>query len=147
MRAESQPVPPKIKVETPPSWAWFVCIALGVTAMGAAAVLFFLDPSRHGFYPACLFHTLTGLYCPGCGGTRAVYQLLHGHVLSALHDNALFVLALVALTVWGARFAVRKLRNQQTVFQLHPKTLWMLLVVTLIFTVLRNLPAFSWLSP
>ncbi len=147
MHAESQPVPPKIKVETTPTLAWFAGIALGATAIGAAAVLFFFDPSRHGFYPVCLFHALTGLYCPGCGGTRAAYQLLHGHVLLALHDNALFVLALVALAVWGARFAVRKLRNQQTIFQLRPKTLWMFLVVTLVFTVLRNLPAFSWLSP
>lgn len=26
----------------------------------------------------CAFHSLTGLYCPGCGGTRAVRELLYG---------------------------------------------------------------------
>jgi hypothetical protein len=145
MRAGPRTIPPKIS--TISSLKFFAGAVLGFAILCALAVLFFFNPATHGFYPVCLFHALTGLYCPGCGGTRAVYQLLHGHVLLALHDNALFGLALVALAVWGARFAVRKLRNQQTIFQLHPKTLWMFLVVALIFTVLRNLPAFSWLSP
>ena len=30
------------------------------------------------FRMPCLFHLLTGLYCPGCGGTRAVKYLLQG---------------------------------------------------------------------
>jgi hypothetical protein len=145
MRAGPRTIPPKIS--TISSLKFFAGAVLGFAILCALAVLFFFNPATHGFYPVCLFHALTGLYCPGCGGTRAVYQLLHGHVLLALHDNALFGLALVALAVWGARFAVRKLRNQQTIFQLHPKTLWMFLVVALVFTVLRNLPAFSWLSP
>ena len=145
MHVRPRTIPPKIS--TISSLKFFAGAVLGFAILCALAVLFLFNPATHGFYPACLFHAMTGLYCPGCGGTRAVYQLLHGRVLLALHDNALFVLALVALAVWGARFAVRKSRNQRTFFQLHPKTLWMFLVVALAFTVLRNLPAFSWLSP
>jgi hypothetical protein len=141
----TQAIPPKIT--TPPSLTLFAVVMLGLAALGVGAVVFFFNPSAYVFYPTCQFHALTGLYCTGCGGTRAIYQLLHGHVLAALKDNALFVLALPPLAVWGARFVVQKLRNQQTVFQLHPKMMWLFVVVALIFTVLRNLPAFSWLSP
>ena len=49
----------------------------------------------------CAFHSLTGLYCPGCGGTRAVRALLSGHpVLSFLYHPVVPYMASVA--VWAA---------------------------------------------
>jgi hypothetical protein len=145
MRAESQPAPPKITA--PLSLASFAVVMLVAAALGSGAVLFFFDPAKHGFYPICLFHSLTGLNCPGCGATRAAYQLLHGHLLRALHDNALFVLTLAALAAQGAWLAMKKIRNQPAGFVVSPKALWALLVITFVFTGLRNLPAFAWLSP
>ena len=38
---------------------------------------------REGRIP-CLFHELTGFYCPGCGGTRAVLALVPYCALVAL---------------------------------------------------------------
>src|SRR5271163_1548576 len=61
---------------------------------GASAFVYTVDPNRHAVYPQCLLYHATGLYCAGCGATRALFALLHGRMLEALHDNALFVLAL-----------------------------------------------------
>lgn len=38
---------------------------------------------------SCLFHRLTGVYCPGCGGTRAIGYLLGGHVLKSIQYHPL----------------------------------------------------------
>ena len=42
---------------------------------------------RQGF--PCLFHLITGFYCPGCGGTRAVKYLLHGQILKSIRYRPL----------------------------------------------------------
>jgi hypothetical protein len=145
MRAGPQAVPPKIA--TPPSLTLFAVVVMSMTLAGAGAVLYFFNPSTHGFYPVCEFHALTGLNCPGCGGTRAVHQLLHGHILQALQDNALVVLSLVMLAGRGIWFAARTRRNRPVAPFLPPKGWWTFLVIVIVFAGLRNLPAFSWLSP
>ncbi len=145
MQAEPKFIPGK--KSAPPSPVIFAGITLGATAAGVGAMVFFFNPSTHGFYPSCLFHTLTGLNCPGCGMTRSLYALLHGDFRLALKDNALFVAALAAMTIWGAKLAVRKLRRQPAKFIIAPKILWAVLVIGLVFTVIRNLPGFDWLSP
>ena len=145
MRAESQPMPPKISA--PPSLTAFAVIVAGAAFASAGAVVYFFNPSTHGFYPICLFHALTGWNCPGCGGTRAVYALLHGHFSLALKDNALAVLLLPAAALRGVWFATKRILHRP-VGQFFPaKFLWPLLAVAVIFMVMRNVPVFAFLSP
>lgn len=119
-------------------WAWAL---LAVAGVGSVVVLFFFDPSQHGFYPLCLFHRFTGLDCPGCGGLRATHQLLHGHIAKALRLNALVVLAVPVLMVLAVRWIGQRLRGSQ----IPPKPLsvfwlWVLLAVVIGFGIVRNLP-------
>ena len=145
MRAETQSAPPKISA--PPSLTAFAVIVAGAAFAGAGAGVYFFNPSTHGFYPICLFHQLTGLNCPGCGGTRSAYALLHGNFALALKDDALFIAVLAAAVGRGIWFAAKHFRRQPVGNFLPTKSLWVLLAVAVIFTVLRNLPAFAFLSP
>lgn len=121
---------------------------LGGGLLSALAVLFWCDPHRSSIYPVCLFHTVTGLNCPGCGSLRALHDALHGHLIAALHANALLMLTL-PLVLWVVgKFLIRRWRGQFTAdINIRPGWLWTWLVAMLGFAVVRNFPAFAWLSP
>ncbi|MCI9535933.1 MAG: DUF2752 domain-containing protein [Lachnospiraceae bacterium] len=54
----------------------------------------------------CLFRAMTGLYCPGCGGTRAVQYLLQGRLLLSLRYHPLVLYALLAVAVEAISFVI-----------------------------------------
>ena len=125
-------------------------VFIAVTLMLAGLIFFFFDPVRSSFYPACQFHKLTGLNCPGCGGLRALHYLTHGDFLTAFRCNPLFIALLPFIAFLSLRwfkYGRRAFEANSIFFQ--PVTLWTLLAVTLVFTILRNLPgpAFAWMSP
>lgn len=61
------------------------------------------DPTTGGaVFPACPLKELTGLDCPGCGGTRAVHALTHGDIETAFDHNAILTIVLPLLALaWG----------------------------------------------
>lgn len=115
-----------------------IVIALAAVA-AVAAMMFWVDPSQAWFLPTCTFHKLTGLYCPGCGMTRATHHLLHGHLLAALRCNALFTLALPCVAAYGIW---RWTKPPQSPPIWKPIYLWLLLGGIAVFTVVRNIPVY-----
>lgn len=80
--------------------------------LAAAGSLFFwilgkeLELELGGLLLPCLFRLLTGLYCPGCGGTRSVRLLLEGDLLGSFRFHpvvpyfaALFLWFMISSTV------------------------------------------------
>ena len=122
------------------STKWPVLISGSVAALGAA-ILFCFDPSQYAFYPHCIFHQVTGYLCPGCGGLRAMHQLLHGNLANAWHFNALLVASLPLLSLWGAMTLWRRHFHNRTPGQFRLAWLWSGLTVVLLFGILRNLNA------
>lgn len=130
--------------------------ALGLVAAGSlvlaagSTVLFLFDPSGLALYPPCPFHTLTGLYCPGCGTTRALHQLLHGHLREALGLNPLMVLMLPFLGYSLLSYTTFVVRGRPLPGILAaPFWGWLAFGTILAYWVLRNIPLypFSLLAP
>ena len=97
-------------------------------------------PASSHFYPRCPVFFWLHLYCPGCGGTRALAALLHGRRNEAMHWNAMVVLFLSFCR--GLRCVDLLARHEgcHILWPAIPGSLLKLsLVLIAIFTVARNL--------
>jgi len=96
----------------------------------------------------CPLLELTGLACPFCGGTRAVYALAHGDVAGAAEHNAAVVLAVPVLAVLWSRWTVRGARGGRgPMVTFSAGALLALGTALVVFAVVRNLPFGAGLGP
>lgn len=109
---------------------------------GVGLVLAANPASESGMWlPPCPFNAVTGLDCPGCGGTRVVGSLLHGDLPSALGYNALAVLLVpFFLWLWGAWVAGRWRGTRFRTWGSWRYAPFALLGLVAVWTVVRNLP-------
>jgi hypothetical protein len=124
-------------------------ISVGITVAGLGFLRLF-NPVTSGFYPPCLFHSLTGIYCPGCGATRALYQMVHGHLAAAFAMNPLFVILLPVLIYLFVSYALLGIRGRGLPkFFANPTFLKLLFWIAIAFGIVRNLPfyPFNLLAP
>ena len=105
-------------------------------ALGAlAAYTFVRSPFQGGAFPTCLFHAATGLYCPGCGGLRAAYSLMHGHFAEAVSLNALAVFGIIpAAAIAVAWWLGAATGRDWPPPRVHPAVWWILAGLVLAFT-------------
>lgn len=119
---------------------------LAAGAAVGAAYLYAVDPNVPGRYPPCMFHLVSGLWCPGCGSGRALHAMLHLDFGTALARNPFAVLASIYIVWTFYRWAYRRVTG--TPLRLAPG--WVITVVwvsIVAFWVLRNIPGWDWLSP
>lgn len=63
-------------------------ISIAIMIIGIVGLKVFPDFFSRWMIP-CPFHIITGYYCPGCGGTRAVKYFLSGRILKSFSYHPL----------------------------------------------------------
>jgi len=104
---------------------------------------------KYGFFIPCLFHEITGFYCPGCGVTRMFFSLFKGDILSAFQYN-MFVFTFLPFFIFYGMYKIYiyTVDKPDLVINKIPKyIIYMLIILCLLFAVLRNMEAFSFLAP
>ena len=122
---------------------------LGAAVLGASLLLHLRDPHRAGSWGYCPWLLLTGTYCPGCGGLRAVNDLTDGDVAAAASSNLLFVASIPVLVLWWTRTTVDRWRGvvRQARPLRHVVLACSFAAVAIVFWVARNTDAGTWLAP
>jgi len=125
-------------------------VAILVALAAGICIVYAFEPATAGFYPQCVFHMLTGLYCPGCGTARGLHALLHMDPASAFSYNPLMVVSLPFILYASGKGAYRNLTGSTAPRRLLPAwVIWAIFVVIMAYWILRNLPVypFTLLAP
>ncbi|CAB4797351.1 unannotated protein [freshwater metagenome] len=117
----------------------------GVVILGGAALIGAVDTS--GGSTLCPFRLATGLDCPFCGGTRATHSFLNAHIGPAFDHNVLVAVFVPVALLVGVLLLWRGITGRGWRVPMPSRNVWIALgFITVIFWVLRNIPAFSWLG-
>jgi hypothetical protein len=122
-------------------------VGIWLLLIAGAIYLFVFEPGRTGFFPVCLFRLVTGLTCPGCGTTRALHEIMHGHFLEAFMLNPLLLLALPLLLFAFVRYSLMVLRGRIPRKNALPAPyIYALFFIVVGFWIFRNTPFYPFVS-
>ena len=115
----------------------YPALGAGALLVGALGYVGLVDPHKpDSVFPICPFRLLTGWNCPACGGLRMVHDVLHGDLAAAISDNAFLLVGIPVLAGW----ILLRRRSGKSLFS--APAVATLMIATLAWTVVRNLPGF-----
>lgn len=93
--------------------------------------------------PGCVFQTVLGLYCPGCGGTRAFWALFRGDILKAIyyHPGAIYGVGLY-LVYFISQSLMRISKGKLRGMKFCPMYLYIMLGIIVLNFIVRNVLLF-----
>lgn len=124
-------------------------LLLAGSVVALSVALHLRDPHESGSWGFCPWLVLTGTYCPGCGGLRAVNDLTRGDLRAAASSNLVFV-SVIPLVVWlWVRTVSQRWRDVREPLPRGPVAVAAAVgvVLVVVFWVVRNLPFGGWLAP
>lgn len=127
-----------------------IVIVLAAALFAAAALLYlYFTGEGEGAGIPCVFHQVTGLYCSGCGTSRALRSVLHLDFYQALRYNAIFTLGLPAMAVYFGALGISYIRfgKDKISGKVPMAIVWIFIALALVYGILRNIPLFSFLAP
>lgn len=97
----------------------------------------------------CPFHYFTGYYCPGCGVTRLLFYLIQGKIKKAFFSNCLvfILLPFIFFYIFYKQYLYIFDKKDKILSKIPNYVYYLIIIITILFGILRNLEPFSFLKP
>ncbi|MDI9511837.1 MAG: DUF2752 domain-containing protein [Bacillota bacterium] len=100
----------------------------------------YFDLQLMDYVGVCSFKSITGLLCPGCGGTRAVHFLLKGNIVKSLAHHILPLLLFLYLVLLLVEHSIHLFIGLRTrIFIPKRWMLGVLAAIVLVYAAVRNI--------
>lgn len=123
-----------------------VLLVLG--AIGIGAIVYFNVTGKEFSLSdkRCMFPAFLHIYCPGCGGTRAVRYLMRGDVLRSFmaHPLIIYLLILYVQSLCVSVYTIFIKKDMQVRYYVCIWELWLMLGIVVGVFVIRNLLLIIW---
>lgn len=125
----------------------FIIVLLIIISIICISFLYMKIYNTYHIGIPCVFHEITGLYCPGCGITRAIFSLLKLDFSSAVHNNFLIIIVGPFLLYYWSVVLSRWILFKKSTLILPNWLCYLILIIVIIFGILRNFSFFDFLRP
>ena len=91
--------------------------------------------------PPCTFNKVTGLYCPGCGGTRATIALFRGQIIRSFRFHPFVLYGSVVGGWFMISQTIQRISKDRIKIGMHfrPVYLWIALALIIINFLIKNM--------
>ena len=121
-------------------------IIIGYVIVLLIGLSYYLYMRTTGHHLNCPLFESTGMYCPGCGITRACVNIIHLNFYAGFRDHPAFVsIAFVWIVISVMAFIGKPavFRNSKV----NIIILYVCLALYIVFSIFRNIPGFEFLQP
>lgn len=124
-----------------------IILIIAISIIGL--ITYYYLNQNYNFSIPCLFHKITGYYCPGCGITRCLFSLLQGKIYQAfMYNQLVFILLPFIILYFIYTTYIYIFNKKNTLINKIPNYIYIILLIIVIsYGIIRNLDFFPYLRP
>lgn len=101
----------------------------------------FINSSIIKYIPECIVYKYLNIYCPSCGGTRCIKNILQGNIIQAFNEHSIFFIAIIYILLLNIIYLINLNRKSKILTHIYPKCWYAIVfgVLVIIYTIIRNI--------
>ena len=120
-------------------------IPIGIIGFWIYYSVFGPDALLSSRFSGCIIHSMTGYYCPGCGGTRAVVALLNGQIIQSFCYHPLVLYGVCVYLLYMVTHTLERLHFKNVKgLRFHPEFFYVAIGIIMLNFIIKNAVRFFW---